>query len=396
MTVIRHNYGCIMGCMVLAFSALLAACGGGSSDGGNGGGSSSGGGDDGGEFPRTLSKVSAATFSDEEVVALLAPGSAFGDTVALTLSGLAFFGEVGDVENSRVLQTQACGDGGRIEFLSRENEAIESPYNGGLFDTVATDDQNCQEGDLSSASSFAQTNTDGERRIAYPVSGEGSGEPGSAAVFVGYELSGTGLDDPFNVSLQTENGGFEWSRYWDGHLEVERGNADDSRLGDGGGASQLYQVSRHGSGGVGGIGYDLQTGSSADDRFELEFEAIDERSTSQYREESYRGVYGRRLLDSSGQPLGDGCPGGRFQVETTQPLTIDVPDDDDSALFLFGATQHIVSGGLRMEDDAGNIAQVIYDGSAGTVSVELNDGLVKVFDYQDLSEAWRTRCAPRP
>lgn len=396
MTVIRHNYGCIMGCMVLAFSALLAACGGGSSDGGNGGGPSSGGGDDGGEFPRTLSKVSAATFSDEEVVALLAPGSAFGDTVALTLSGLAFFGEVGDVENSRVLQTQACGDGGRIEFLSRENEAIESPYNGGLFDTVATDDQNCQEGDLSSASSFAQTNTDGERRIAYPVSGEGSGEPGSAAVFVGYELSGTGLDDPFNVSLQTENGGFEWSRYWDGHLEVERGNADDSRLGDGGGASQLYQVSRHGSGGVGGIGYDLQTGSSADDRFELEFEAIDERSTSQYREESYRGVYGRRLLDSSGKPLGDGCPGGRFQVETTQPLTIDVPDDDDSALFLFGATQHIVSGGLRMEDDAGNIAQVIYDGSAGTVSVELNDGLVKVFDYQDLSEAWRTRCAPRP
>jgi hypothetical protein len=393
MTATRCNQGVSATGTMLLLAALLTACGGGGG-GSGGGGSAPGGGDGGGgELPRTLSKLPAAKFSDEETVALLAPGSAFGDTVGLTLSGLAFFGEVGGVADSRVLQTQACGDAGRIEFLFRRDEAVQSPYNGGLFDMVATDDQNCQEGDLNNTTSFAQTTTDGERRIAYPVSGEGSGDPGSAQVFVGYERSGTGLDDPFHVSLQTESGGFEWSRYWDGHIRVERGSAADSRLGDGGGDTRLYQVSRQRTG---GIGYDLQTGSGADDRFQLQFQAIDERSASRYREENYQGVYGRRMLNASGEPLGGECPAGRFQVETSQPLIVDIPDDDDSELFLFGDSQYIVSGGLAMEDDAGNTAQVVYDGVAGTVSVTLNGGSAQVFDYQTLSEAWRTRCSPAP
>ena len=392
MTVTRLNYPPARAGLTLALVALLVACGGGG--GGGEGRSNPGGGDSGGEFPRTLSKLPAATFTDEETVALLAPGSAFGDTVALTLSGLAFFGEVGDVEDSRVLYTQACDDGGRIEFLFRENQDIQSPYNGGLFDTVATDDQDCQAGDLSSPTSFAQTTTDGERRIAYPVSGEGSGDPGSADVFVGYELSGASLDDPFHVSLELEDGGFEWSRYWDGHIRMERGSAADSRLGDGGGATRLYQVSRQRTGGADGIGYDLQTGSGADDRFQLDFKAINGRAASQYREENYAGIYGRRLLDPAGAPLGNACPGGIFQVETSQPLIVDIPDDDSSVLFLFGATQHIVSGGLRMKDRSGNTAKVIYDGVAGTVSVTLNDGVAEVFDYQKLSQAWQRRCAP--
>ena len=85
MTVTRLNYPPARAGLTLALVALLVACGGGG--GGGEGRSNPGGGDSGGEFPRTLSKLPAATFTDEETVALLAPGSAFGDTVALTLSG---------------------------------------------------------------------------------------------------------------------------------------------------------------------------------------------------------------------------------------------------------------------------------------------------------------------
>ncbi len=382
--------------LALTLAAVLAACGGGS--GGGGGGPAPGNdGDGGGALPRTLTEVPPATFDSAETVALMAPGSTYGDTVGLTASGLALFGSVGDVGDSRVLQTRPCGDGGRVEFLSRTEEDVGSPYNGGVFDMVASDDQSCQEGDLDSPSSFAETHTDGERRIAYPLSGEGSGDPGSAEVFVGYERSGTGLDAPFTVTLRTGGGlGMEWSRYWDGHVRMERGAAQDSQLGDGGGATELYQVSRMRSGGSNGIGYDLQTGTGAGERFVMRFQAIDDRPASRYREESYQGFYGRRLLDASGEPLGGDCPGGRFRVETSQPLTVDVPDDANSDLLLFGDTQYIVSGGLTMADDAGNSARVVYDGVAGTVSVTLNGGSARVFDYQALSEAWRTRCFPAP
>lgn len=382
--------------LTLALAGVLAACGG-SGGGGGGGGAPGGGGDGGGGEPQALSQVPPATFDSEETVALLAPGSTYGDTVGLTASGLAFFGSVGDVEDSRVTETRDCDDGGRVAFLYRENQAVDSPYNGGVFDVVATDDQNCQDGDLNAPSSFAETRTDGERHIGYPVSGTGSGDPASAQVFIGYERSGTGLDDPFSVVLRTDGGGgLRWSRYWDGHIRMERGSAQGSRLGDGGGATELYQVSRLRSGGRDGIGYDLQTGTGTGDRFQMSFQAINQRPASKYRSEAYQGVYGRRFLDPDGRPIGGDCPAGRFQVETRSDLTVDVPDNDQSELLLFGDTRSIVSGGLAMEDNDGNTAQVVYDGSAGTVQVTLNNGTARTFTYQALSDALRARCFTAP
>ncbi|WP_157375635.1 hypothetical protein [Alcanivorax hongdengensis] len=329
-----------------------------------------------------------ATFDSAETVALLAPGSVYGSTVGMSAAGLSLFGALGNAEDSRVLSTQACSDGGQVVFLGRRDEDLHSPYNGGLFDVVTTDDRNCQEGDLTSPSGFAETNTEGERRIGYPV----NADPVKADVFAAYELSGVSLEEPFSVTLRTESGsGLEWSRYWDGHVELRRGVGQDSLLGDGGGATRLYQVSRIRSGGNDGIGYDLQTGTGADDRFEMSFQAITDRPASEYREERYSGVFGLRFLDGDGQSIDGACPAGRYRV-STDGLTVDLARGENAEFLLFGDTQSIVSGALTMEDEAGNTAQVVYDGVDGSVTVTLNQGVAESFTYQALNDALLARC----
>ena len=376
--------------IILALAGVLAACGGSGGGGGGGGSTPGGGGGDGGDtLPRSLSEVSPATFDSAETVALLAPGSVYGSTVGMTAAGLSLFGMLGgDVEESRVVRTRDCSDGGQVVFLGRADEDLGSPYTGGLFDVVTTDEQGCQEGDLSDPSESLETHTEGERRIGYPV----NADPANADEFVAYELSGVSLDDPYTAVLNTENGPvMDWSRYWDGHIEIRRGTAQDSQLGDGGGATELYQVSRIRSGASDGIGYDLQIGTSANDRFVMRYDAINDRSASEYREEQYSGVFGRRFLDSDGQPIGGDCPVGRYQV-STDGLTVDQERDKDVSLFVPGDTQSIVSGGLTMEDQAGNTAQVEYDGNAGIVTVTLNNETAESFTYQELNDALLARC----
>ena len=374
--------------ITLALTGVLAACGGG---GGGGGGSSSGGGGGGGgdPMPRELSTISPATFDSEETVALLAPGSVYGSTVGMTAAGLSLFGALGDVEDSRVVSTKACSNGGQVAFLGRGNQDLDSPYYGGLFDVVATDDQNCQEGDLSKPTGL-EVHTQGERRIGYPL----DADPTTADSFVAYERSGVSLDKPYSVEMRTNNGaGLQWSRYWDGHVAMLRGSAQGSQLGDGGGKTRLYQVSRIGSGGRDGFHYDVQTGTGADDRFQMRFEPIDSRSATKHRTESYSGVFGWRVLNGSGQALGGDCPAGRYQVQTSG-LTVDQERDKNENLFVFGDAQSIVSGSLTMTDGSGNTAEVEYNGNLGNVEVTLNGGTAKTFTYQQLNDALLARCFP--
>ncbi|MBM1142587.1 hypothetical protein GN155_002270 [Alcanivorax sp. ZXX171] len=376
--------------ITLALAGVLAACGGSGGGGGGGGSTPGGGGGDGGDtLPRSLSEVSPATFDSAETVALLAPGSVYGSTVGMTAAGLSLFGMLGgDVEESRVVRTRDCSDGGQVVFLGREDRDLDYPYSGALFDVIATDDRNCQEGDLDAPSDFLETHTEGERRIGYPVNADPT-----ANVFAAYERSGVSLDEPFNVDLRTENGsGMEWSRYWDGHVELQR-DGQDSQLGDAAGATELYQVSRIRSGGSDGIVYDVQTGTSANDRFVMSFEAINDRPASEYRNEVYNGVFGRRFLDADGGALGGDCPAGRFQVSTSG-LTVDQEKAENAEFLLFGDTQAIVSGGLTMEDQEGNTAEVVYDGNVGNVTVTLNNGTARSFTYQELNDALIARCYP--
>ena len=45
-----------------------------------------------------------------------------------------------------------------------------------------------------------------------------------------------------------------------------------------------------------------------------------------------------------------------------------------------------------MEDQAGNTAQVEYDGNAGIVTVTLNNETAESFTYQELNDALLARC----
>lgn len=375
---------CLGGALVIS---SLAACGGGS-DGEGDGASPNPGGDDGAKT-MTVQALPGARLDSEETAILLAPGSLFYQTVGMTQGVLSTFDPLAGYDQAD--QDTPCDRSGQIRVVDiNEHAAVESPYSGSLYKTVTTDDQGCLNGGDQDGGLGLQVFTNGVRTIGRPNSGMGA--VGDEDAFIAYEQSGRSEAEPFTVRMsEGEDLMFGWARLWSGHVMLHRGSGEDSAMGDGGGYSELFQLSTLVTGdGEEEMQFRLQIGQ-ADQALNYAYHVAEGKVPSEAREESFSGAFGRQWDSMSGQTVPASCPGGRVNVTTDGLDVRALPEGEDGILM---TSDEVWLGQVTLADDFENEAVVTYDGQAKSVSVSLNGQIGKVFSYDDINTLFMERCLP--
>lgn len=348
---------------ITLLTAGLTACG--------GEGGSTGPKDDGnGSSSTELSSVPDATMMSEEDAVLLAPGSLYPLTLGLTQGVVSMVGDGMAME--LITEDVSCDVEGEVKVLATGQMAADSPYSAALFDYSHTDDRNCH-----NSSAVMSSRTNGERVIAYP-----SSVPDGT--FIGFEKSGASLSAPFSVVLSMEGEEFmSWDRYWLGHVRLsDSGGANGSGYGE----TELYQVSRIGTG-ADGMDFLLQTGTSDNGKLNFRFDTAPGETPDMARTERFDGHYGRQWLGMG--TVAASCPGGLVHVQTDW-INVVAADEADPDYDYLLTGDRIVSGTVTLTDQAENVASLTY--SELGVSVELNGGAATFFSYQDVFDLMIARC----
>lgn len=371
------------------FIGLIAACGGG------GGGSSSAAAATANPADQdvapndSLRMVKAASFVDEDAVAILAPGSVIDDTM-LPLTRMAInlnlaFG-VDHTGSGRASSSYSCAQSGSFQVLEQKLEAIQSPYNGGNFDMISSVDNNCVESTVTSGGSPATVN--GFRKIGYPVTGPGSGNFANETHLIGYEQSGKNLDEPFSAK-GVLGGNIDQSRYLSGHFLLERADIENETYGDAGGGTSQYSVVRMSSNFNDKKTITLTQLGDEENNLWLEYEPLGDNPVEESHIERYEGIYGMELLAFQGGQIPASCPQGQFEVKTVSDLYVGKEDDDPK---YSDDSYRISSGSLQMKDESGKTATVVYNGAAGTITISLDSDTPKVYTLQQVEDLRSNRC----
>lgn len=341
----------------------------------------------------SLRLVKPASFSDEDAVVILAPGSIMDDTM-LPLTRMAIALDLGlgvDATGADLaINSTACPQGGSYEVTSYQQEDVNSPYNGGNFDVVTSESTNCQE-----SVSIPEVNpgiVNGYKKVGYPVSGIGSGKFATETHFIGYERSGKSLQEPF-IGTGVLFGIINQARIWDGHMMLKRENTETDLYGDAGGAVTLYSVISESAAFEGDSSLTLRQMGDSDNKLWLEYDPISELGVNEGHIERYEGMYGEELLSIQGNDVPESCPQGRFHVKTLADLYFGVEEEYPKYI---DESYRIVTGSLQMLDDTGNEAVVEYDGMSETITVTLNEGIPKIYSLDDVAALRFERCLKEP
>ncbi|MCK0153950.1 hypothetical protein MWU49_09565 [Alcanivorax sp. S6407] len=369
---------------------LITACGGGGSGGSSSTTSASSNPADQDVTPNDpLRMVKAASFVDEDAVAILAPGSVIDDTM-LPLTRMATNLNLAlgvDLTGSgRASSSYSCETSGSFQVLEQKLEATNSPYSGGNFDMISSVYKSCVESTVTSGGSPATFS--GFRKIGYPVSGPGSGEFANETSFIGYEKSGISLDEPLSAK-GVLGGNIDQSRYLSAHMLLERADTGTEAYGATGGGTSQYSVVRMSSNFEDKKTVTLTQLGDEENNLWLEYEPQGDNPVEESHIERYEGIYGMEFLAFQGGQVPASCPQGHFEVKTVSDLYVGKEDEDPK---YSDDSYRISSGSLQMKDESGKTATVVYNGAAETITISLDSGTPKVYTLQQVEDLRSNRC----